>query len=101
PPIENRRRVLQLRGLDNANVLRLVALLTLADVELDALPLVERLVAVTRDVGVVDEEVFPLVTRDEAVTLLCVEELHCALCHFTRFLDVRGGDSFALALRAA
>ena len=42
---------------DGSDVLGLVALATLTDVEFDVLALVEGLVAVSRDVGVVDENV--------------------------------------------
>src|SRR2546421_4746355 len=66
---------------DDAYLLRLRALLALRDFELDALPVLERLVAVHLDRGEVDEPVLPPVDRDEAVALLAVEPLHGALCH--------------------
>src|SRR2546423_14906453 len=66
---------------DDAYLLRLRALLALRDFELDALPVLERLVAVHLDRREVDEHVLPPVDRDEAVALLAVEPLHGALCH--------------------
>ena len=50
------------------------------DVELDCLTLFEGLVAVALDVGVMNEDVLVSLARDEAVTLLGVEELDGALC---------------------
>ena len=52
-----------------------------ADLELDLLARLERAVAGALDVGVVDEDVVPVVTRDEAVALLGVEELDRTDCH--------------------
>src|SRR5258705_1325940 len=66
---------------DQADLLRLRALLTLRDLELDALPVFQRLVAVHLDRGEVDEHVLSPVDRDEAIALLAVEPLHAALCH--------------------
>src|SRR5437764_15359358 len=66
---------------DDAYLLRLRALLALRDFELDALPVLERLVPVHLDRREVDEHVLPPVDRDEAVALLAVEPLHGALCH--------------------
>src|SRR5437764_5698856 len=66
---------------DDAYLLRLRALLALRDFELDALPVLERLVAVHLDRREVDEHVLPPVDRDESVALLAVEPLHGALCH--------------------
>src|SRR5205807_4620849 len=68
-----------------ADVLSFFALPALADVELDALAVLERLVALSLDLRVVDEDVFALVTGDEAVTLLGVEELHGACSHSSSF----------------
>src|SRR4051812_218219 len=69
-------------GSDRADVLRLRALLALRGVELDALVLVEALVAGSGDGGVVDEHVLAAVIgSDEAEALLAVEPLHSALCH--------------------
>ncbi len=73
------------RSSDGANVQGFGALASGADLELDRLALFEGLVALARDVGEVDEDVFLSLTRDEAVALLVVEELdgsvgdtHCA-----------------------
>src|SRR4051794_35725681 len=67
---------------DGANVLRLGTLGTLGDVELDLLVLVEGLVALRLDGGVVDENVVATVLlRDEAETLFGVEPLDSALSH--------------------
>ena len=66
----------------------LFALLATADVELDALALVEGLVAVTLDCGEVNEHVFALLAGDEAVTLFGIEELDRALCHRIHVLMV-------------
>ena len=66
---------------DDLDPVRLRALGALDDVELHALVLVERAVAVGLDGGVVDEHVLPAVHGDEAVALLVVEPLHGALCH--------------------
>jgi hypothetical protein len=82
PPARVRRR-LELRFCphfracvsDYAYVLRLVTLLAGGDVELDSLALVERLVALTADVRVVDENVVARLARDEAVALVRIEEL--------------------------
>src|SRR5688500_5220621 len=68
-------------GLDDPDVLGFLALPTRCHVELDALTLIEGLVARALDVGEVDEHVFALPTRDEAVALLVVEELHGSSCH--------------------
>src|SRR3954463_1547881 len=67
---------------DRADVLRLGALLALRDVELDLLSLVEGLVAVGDDGGVVAEDVgAAAVLGDEPEALLRVEPLHSALSH--------------------
>src|SRR5262245_27997808 len=69
---------------DGADVLRLGALLALRGVELDALVLIEALVAAIGDGGEVDEDVLAAVVGgDEAEALLAVEPLHGALgqCH--------------------
>src|SRR3954468_20925694 len=67
---------------DRADVLRLGALLALRDVELDLLALVERLVALGDDGGVVAEDVgAAAVLGDEPEALLRVEPLHSALSH--------------------
>src|SRR3954463_9872069 len=70
------------RGSDRADVLRLGALLALRDVELDLLALVEGLVALRDDGGVVAEDVgAAAVLGDEPEALLRVEPLHSALSH--------------------
>src|SRR5689334_6731622 len=67
---------------ERTNVLRLRALGTLRDVELDLLVLVEGLVALRLDRGVVDEDVVTTVLLgDEAEALLGVEPLNGALSH--------------------
>src|SRR6187401_256404 len=75
---------------DSANVLRLRALGTLRDVELDLLVLVEGLVALRLDGRVVNEDVIAAVLLgDEAEALLGVEPLHGALCHVLFLLLLR------------
>jgi hypothetical protein len=64
------------RKSEDADVLSFLAFAAGANVELDAIALVERLVAIALDVGVVDEDVVALLARDEAEALLRVEELH-------------------------
>jgi hypothetical protein len=54
--------VSQLGELDDSNVLRFLALSSGGDVELDALSLVEALVALPDDVGEVDEHIVALLT---------------------------------------
>src|SRR5262249_35019730 len=77
------------RALDHANVLRLFPFATGADVELDALPLLQGAVTVPLDVRVVDENVLAPFARDEAVALLGVEEFHCSSCQRTFSLSPR------------
>src|SRR5258708_30319568 len=79
---------------DNSDVLRLLALTTLCDVELDALALVEGLVSVTLDCGEVNEHVVTLLAGDEAVTLFRIKELDRALCHEILASDTRPTDQF-------
>src|SRR5690242_10097849 len=67
---------------DGADVRGLRALLALRGLELDALVLLERLVAVARDRRVVDENVRATAVRgDEAEALFVVEPLHSSLRH--------------------
>src|SRR6188472_1641099 len=67
---------------DRADVLRLGALGTLGDVELNLLVLVQGLVALGLNRRVVHENVVAAVLlRNEAETLLGVEPLHGALSH--------------------
>src|SRR5205085_8394930 len=67
------------RVLGSLHVRGLGALRALDDLERHALPFGQRLVAVHRDRGEVDEDVVAVLTRDEAVALLVREPLHCAL----------------------
>jgi hypothetical protein len=60
----------------HTNVLSFLTLAAGRDVELDALALVERLVAAALDVGEVDEHVVAMLSRNEAEALLGVEELY-------------------------
>src|SRR3954452_9319612 len=59
----------------------LVALATLAHFELHRLTLFERAVAIAFDVGEVHEHVGTALSRNEAIALLGVEELHGAGSH--------------------
>src|SRR4029078_6708720 len=63
---------------DHANVLSLITLATGGHIELDVLAFLERLVAITLNVGGVDEYVLLTFERDEAEALLGVEEFHCS-----------------------
>ena len=60
---------------DDPDVLGFLALAAGPDVELDGLALIEGLIAVPLDVGVVDEDVVAALARNEAEALLGVEEL--------------------------
>src|SRR4051794_34580516 len=67
---------------DGLDVLRLRALGALGDLELHALVLVQRAVALALDGRVVHEDVgAAAVLSDEAEALLGVEPLHRTLCH--------------------
>jgi len=70
-------------GSDHAYVLRFFTFATRADVELDALTLIEGPVPTALDVRVVDEHIFALFTGYESVALLSVEELHGACCQLS------------------
>ena len=70
---------------DHSDVLRFLTLAAGSNVELDALTLVERLVARSLDAGEVDEHVVALLTGDEAETLFGVEELHGACSQLILF----------------
>src|SRR3954454_1115558 len=77
---------------ERANVLRLRALRTLRDVELDLLVLVQGLVALALNGRVVHEDVVAAVLlRNEAEALLGVEPLDGALSH-ARLLLIRGEE---------
>src|SRR3954469_12934992 len=90
-PLEDRYAAKAARDLrvvksDGANVLRLRALGTLRDVELDLLVLVQGLVPLALDGRVVHEDVVAAVLLcDEAEALLGVEPLHGALSHVARY----------------
>src|SRR5262245_957474 len=71
---------LELSG-SQTNVFRLGTLVTLRDFKLDALTVLQRLVAVHLDGREVDEDVLPPIDGNEAVALLAVEPLDGALCH--------------------
>src|SRR6266851_6631695 len=66
---------------DDRDVLPLRSLLALRDVELDLLFFFQAAVAVTLDRAEVHEHVRATLDRDEAVALIAVEPLHCALRH--------------------
>src|SRR5207249_664688 len=63
-------------NLGRPDVRRLKALLALVDFELDDLALSQRLEASPRNPGVVYEDVFAIILRDEPETLLVAEPLH-------------------------
>ena len=63
---------------DHPDVLSFLTLTAGSDVELDVLALFERLVSITLNVRVVDEDVFLTFERDEAEALLGVEEFYCS-----------------------
>jgi hypothetical protein len=77
-----RRRTVKAVDSDDSDVLGFFALSAGCDIEFDDLPLIEGLVTVTRDVGVVDEHIVALLTRNEAEALFAVEEFHCSLHSF-------------------
>ena len=79
PPPRMGRRSSESGALDGANVACFFTLASGCDVEFDGLALVEGLVSVTTDIGVVDKYVLATLSRDEAEALLTVEKLHCAL----------------------
>lgn len=70
---------------DDANVLGLFTLAAGGHVELDPLTLVEGLVSITLNVGVVNEHIVATLPGDEAETLFTVEKLDRALCHNNSF----------------
>ena len=61
---------------ERPDVLSFLALTAGSNVELDTLALLQRLVAVTLNVGVVNENVFATLTCYESEALLGIEELH-------------------------
>ena len=74
-----------------------LAVLAGRDVELDSLALVQGLEAVHLNLGVVDEQVVAVLTRDEAVALVRVEPLNSTLCHVVPFVLSPAGPNAALA----
>jgi len=67
---------------DLADVQGLGALPAGADLELHGLALIEASVALTLDIGVVDEDIFLAFYGEEPVALFTVEKLHCAVRHY-------------------
>src|SRR2546426_5418141 len=67
--------------LDLADPLGLRALGGVSNLELNLLALFERLVAISLDGGVVDENVGAVLPRDESIALCVVEPLHPTLHH--------------------
>jgi hypothetical protein len=88
-----RRRRLWTCGVvsDHADVLSFLALAAGSDVELDPLTLFERPVTGALDIGEVDEHVVTRLTRDEAVALFGVEELHGTGSQFLSLSVLRAG----------
>lgn len=78
-----------LRGLDYSDVAGFLALAPRSHFELNFLALVERLVTVPLDIGVVDEHIIALLTRNKAETLLGVKKLYCSCCQRFSFLLLR------------
>src|ERR671938_285632 len=76
-------------ALDRLDVRGLRALGALHDLELHALALGERLVAVHRDRGEVDEDVLATLTLDEPVALLVRKPLHGALSQLSSFNNTK------------
>ena len=61
---------------------------SLLNLELNTLVFLERTMAASLDLGVVDEEVLRAVVRgDEAEALLTVEPFHSSLCHLLTSLN--------------
>src|ERR687898_798547 len=87
-PVRARAFAALRRWLDDAHLLRFVALLAGCDRELDVVAFVERLVALTGDGGEVDEHVGATFSSDEAVSLFGVEKLHSASGHCDSLRDV-------------
>ena len=61
---------------ERPDVLCFFALAAGSDVELDALPLLQRLVSIALNVGIVHEHVFATLASNESKALLGVEELN-------------------------
>lgn len=73
-------------GSDGADVEGFRALLAGANLVLDVLTLVEAAVAITSDVGVVDEHVLASLDGDEAEALFGIEKLYGASRHDFTFV---------------
>src|SRR3989338_1969366 len=69
------------RPLDLLDVGGLVPLGTFGHLKLHALALFQRLESIARPCGVVNEDVLPIVLRDESVPLLIAEPFDDPLCH--------------------
>src|SRR5215472_9574540 len=63
------------------HILGLRAFLTLCDLELDNLALLEVAESLTGDAGVMHEHVLPFLGRNKTITFLAIEPLHGALRH--------------------
>jgi len=72
---------LRLEILQNLYVLRLPAFGSLDYVELDRLAFLQAAEAIGLDRRIVDENIFPILTADEAVALRVIEPLNCSLFH--------------------
>ena len=77
--------VLKSGELERLNVSRLPALGTLHYVELNGLTFLQALEAVRVDSGVVNENIFTVLTRDEAEALRVVKPFHSTLFHFESY----------------
>lgn len=82
---KRRRLRRELLGSDDPDVLGFLALSARGDVEFDVLTLFETLVSTPLNIGVVNENILALLTRDEAEALLGVEELHGTCCQLLLF----------------
>jgi hypothetical protein len=69
------------RDLQNLYVLRLPAFGSLDYVELDSLSFLQAAEAIGLDRRIVNENVFSILTADEAVALRVIEPLNCSLFH--------------------
>ena len=73
------------------------ALLALSHLELDLLAFIERRVPLRPNLGMMDEQIVAAVLRrDEPEPLVCVEPLHCTLCHLFFSLDPLGPIDYSL-----
>ena len=77
--------------LDGSDSYCLGSFSSLLNVELNTLVFLERTMAASLDLGVVDEEVLRAVVRgDEAEALVTVEPFHSSLCHLlTSLIQMR------------